>query len=85
MQRLLAFAGGILSGAMVGTLVALLFTPASGNEMREDLEQRKQNALMAGRAAADAKRAEMEAELASLTRSPLANATGSTLPATIRR
>ncbi len=85
MRRLLAFAGGILSGATVGILVALLFTPASGDEMRDDLHQRKQNALMAGRAAAAARRAELEAELASMTKSPLAGETGATLPATIRR
>ena len=85
MQRLLAFAGGILSGATVGTLVALLFTPASGDDMREDLERRKQNAIIAGRAAANAKRAELEAELAALTKSPLAGETGATVLATIRR
>lgn len=85
MQRLLALAGGLVSGATIGTIVALLFTPKSGDEMRDDLERRKQRAMMAGRLAADAKRAELEAELAVLTRSPLAGETGAAPPATLPR
>ena len=85
MQRLLALAGGLVSGATIGTIVALLFTPRSGDEMRKDLERRKERVKMAGRLAADAKRAELEAELAALTRSPLARETRAPPPATLPR
>ena len=37
MRRLLAFLGGVLGGGLIGTTVALLFTPASGDSMREGL------------------------------------------------
>jgi len=56
MRRLLAFLGGVLSGGAIGTVVALLFTPASGDSMRRGLSQRYRGALAAGQAAADQKR-----------------------------
>lgn len=67
MRRLLAFVGGVLSGGMAGTLVGLLFTPASGNDMRFSLRQRYKNAVQAGQDAAADKRQELEAQLAELT------------------
>lgn len=70
MRRLLAFFGGILSGGVAGTLVAILFTPASGGMMRDGLRQRWANALAAGDAAAQHRRAELEAKLHSMTTPP---------------
>ena len=67
MRRLLAFGGGLLSGAALGTLLALLFTPASGEAMRQGLRARYQHALAAGRAAAEQKRQELEAQLAQMS------------------
>ena len=70
MRRLLAFFGGILSGGAIGTAAALLFTPASGNEMRSGIKARYEAALEAGRTAAAEKRLEMEAQLAEMTSVP---------------
>jgi len=67
MRRLLAFLGGVLSGGAIGTVVALLFTPASGDSMRRGLSQRYRGALAAGQAAADQKRQELEAQLIAMT------------------
>ncbi len=70
MRRLLAFIGGVLSGGMAGTLIGLLFTPASGHDMRYGLRQRYQNAIQAGQQAAADKRRELEAQLSELTSGP---------------
>lgn len=67
MRRLLAFLGGVLSGGAIGTAVALLFTPASGDSMRRGLRRRYQGALEAGQIAAQRKRQELEAQLVAMT------------------
>lgn len=67
MRRLLAFIGGLLSGGAAGTAVALLFTPASGDDMREGIRGHYERALAAGRLAAAEKRLELEAQLLALT------------------
>ncbi len=63
MRRLVTFAGGVLGGSVVGSMVGLLFTPASGDEMRGGLRERYHRARMAGQEAAQQKRAELEAKL----------------------
>jgi len=68
MQRALAFVGGVLSGGAIGTAVALLFSPKSGDAVREGLRGRYQRALQAGREAAAQRRAELEAQLAAVTK-----------------
>ncbi len=72
MRRLLAFVGGMLSGGAIGTVVALLFTPASGDSMRGGLRARRAAALKAGQDAAAAKRKELEARLAEMAGTPVA-------------
>lgn len=67
MRRLLAFFGGVLSGGTIGTAIALLFTPRSGDAMRQSLHQRYQNALAAGNEAAAQRRQELEAKLIDMT------------------
>jgi gas vesicle protein len=67
MRRLLAFVGGVLSGGVIGTAVALLFAPESGNQMRQGMRQRYQEALKAGQVAAEQKRRELETQLAEMT------------------
>jgi gas vesicle protein len=67
MRQLLAFVGGVLSGAAVGTAVVLLFTPASGSTMRQSLRERVDYAMEVGEAAAQRKRAELEAQLVEMT------------------
>lgn len=67
MRRALAFVGGVLSGGAIGTAVALLFSPKSGDAMRDGLRARCERALQAGREAAAQRRAELEAQLAAMT------------------
>ncbi len=67
MRRFLAFLGGVLSGGAIGTAVGLLFTPQSGDTMRESLRQRYARAREAGNAAAEHRRRELEAQLAEMT------------------
>lgn len=63
MRRLVTFVGGALGGSVLGSMVGLLFTPASGDEMRGGLRNRYNRAKLAGQVAAQQKRAELEAEL----------------------
>lgn len=71
MRRLLAFIGGALSGGAIGTAVALLFTPVSGDSMRGGLRARVRAhyaaAVKAGQDAAAARRKELEARLVEMT------------------
>jgi gas vesicle protein len=67
MRRLLAFLGGVLSGGAIGTAIALLFTPASGDAMRRGLRRRYVSAIRAGRDAAAERRKELEAQLIEMT------------------
>jgi gas vesicle protein len=67
MRRLWAFIGGALTGGIIGTAVALLFTPASGGTMRRGLRKRYQQAVDAGQTAAAQRRVELEAQLVEMT------------------
>lgn len=67
MRRMLAFIGGVLSGGAIGTAIALLFTPASGDSMRASLRDRADRAKQAGQEAAAQKRRELEAQLVEMT------------------
>ena len=67
MQRIFAFLGGILSGGAIGTAIGLLFTPASGDSMRQGVKDRYAQALAAGNAAAEAKRQALAAQLIEMT------------------
>lgn len=70
MGRLASFAGGVVSGSVIGSLLGLLFTPESGDDLRRGLRTRYQNAVAVGQAAAELKRLELEAELAQMTGVP---------------
>ena len=62
MRRLLAFVGGVLSGGAIGAVVGLLFTPDPGKASRLSWRARWQRAREAGQAAAEKRRAELEAQ-----------------------
>ena len=62
MRRVLAFIGGVLSGGAIGAVVGLLFTPDPGKASRLSWRARWQRALEAGQAAAEQRRAELEAQ-----------------------
>lgn len=70
MRRVMAFLGGVLSGGAIGTAVALLFAPRSGDSMRLGLRQRVASARAAGDEAAAQRRRELEARLRNLTGAP---------------
>jgi gas vesicle protein len=68
MSRILAFLGGALSGAIVGAVAALLLTPNSGADLKEQARQRYNDMLDEGRKAGEARRSEVLAEFESLQR-----------------
>lgn len=68
-MRAINFLLGFLIGALIGAATVLLSTPKSGQALKSDLRARVDDALAEGRRAAAARRAELEARLASLTAS----------------
>ena len=68
MSKVLAFLGGVLSGAIVGAVSALLLTPASGEDMKQQARQRYNDMLDEGRKAGESRRAEVIAEFEALKR-----------------
>jgi len=70
MRRAMSFLTGTLMGGLVGVTLALLLTPASGDDLRGQLQTRSQNIQAEIKAAVASRRAELEAQLAEL-RKPL--------------
>lgn len=68
MRKLVAFLSGMLNGAIVGAVTALMLTPQSGKELREQARRRYNDMLEEGRKAADARRAEVLAEFEEMKR-----------------
>ncbi len=68
MGRIIGFIAGALCGAVVGAVAALLLAPASGIELRQDVQGRVEDLLAEGRQAAAERRAELESQLAALKR-----------------
>ena len=66
MRRMFGFLIGIVVGALVGSTVALLLAPESGEQLRGELRERG-NALLADvRSAADSRRIELQSRLEEL-------------------
>ena len=68
-MRVSRFLAGFALGLVLGAAAILLTTPQSGNMLQTDVRTRWDNALAEGRKAAKARRAELEARLASLKNS----------------
>ena len=68
MDKFLAFMGGLLSGAIVGAVTALLLTPSSGDDLKQQARQRYNDMQAEGHTAAEARRAEVLAEFEALKR-----------------
>jgi gas vesicle protein len=68
MRKFLVFAAGILVGAIIGAGVSLLLAPASGDDMREGAKDRYKRVMEESIKAAEERRAQLEAELAEMTR-----------------
>jgi gas vesicle protein len=66
MRRVSGFLIGIFVGAMVGSTVALLLAPDSGEGLRSQLRATGEGFLVDVRGAADARRAELTDRLQSL-------------------
>jgi len=71
MRRVMFFVIGILCGVTVGAAAALLLSPASGDTMRRDARRRFDELMRDAQQAAEARRVELETELADLTRASL--------------
>jgi len=69
MRRLTMLLAGSLCGALVGAVAALLLAPSSGLELRERMTERARRVQDDVREAYETRRAQLEAELATL-RSP---------------
>ncbi len=67
MGKFLAFMSGVLSGAVVGAVSALLLTPQSGEGLKEQARQRYTDMQEEGRKAGEARRQEVLAEFESMT------------------
>ncbi len=65
MRKMLAFLFGFVSGAALVGGVVLLFAPQPGEKLRADIRARVDELLEEGRLAAETRRRELEAQLAS--------------------
>lgn len=68
MRKMLIFLLGVLSGAIVGAVTALLLTPYSGATLQERLRSLTNELIEEGKRAAAARRAELEAQLEAFKR-----------------
>lgn len=66
MRGVLNFLSGAIIGSMVGATIALLFAPASGDDLRTQMQTRKDDLQREMEAAAAKRRAELEQQLAVL-------------------
>jgi len=66
MQRVLNFFAGLVSGAVVGAALALLFAPSSGRSTRSNIQDYMDQLEREIRKAAKDRRAELEQQLAAL-------------------
>jgi gas vesicle protein len=66
MRRFMSFMAGVLLGSITGAVVALLFAPSSGEDLRHQAEERYHTIESEVRSAAATRRAELERQLAEL-------------------
>lgn len=62
MNKLFSFMAGAMCGALVGGVTALLLTPASGNELREQAIERWETAKQEAQRARAQTRQQLESE-----------------------
>jgi len=63
MKRFLTLLSGVLSGAVVGAALVLLFTPTSGTELQSEIQNRIQSIKNDVLNAYDERKTQLEAEL----------------------
>ena len=66
MRRMFGFLIGIFVGFLVGSSIALLLAPESGEKLRGDLRSRSSGFVSEIKSAADVRRNELEEQLAAL-------------------
>jgi len=66
MRRTVSFFIGILTGSLIGAIIALLFAPAPGDELRARLRERTNSLTTDIRQAAVSKRIELQERLDTL-------------------
>jgi gas vesicle protein len=66
MRRAISFIAGLLTGAIVGAMLAILLTPVSGENLQMQIRTRAQNIEREISKAASERRAELEKQLAAL-------------------
>jgi gas vesicle protein len=62
MNKIISFLAGALCGAVVGAAAALLLTPESGEDLRQDIVTRWEEALAEARQAMEETRRELQAQ-----------------------
>jgi gas vesicle protein len=66
MKSTVSFFAGVMSGALVGAVAALLLAPMSGIELQQEAQRQFDRVMADARAAAESKRADLETQLAAL-------------------
>ncbi|HSO27753.1 MAG TPA: YtxH domain-containing protein [Anaerolineales bacterium] len=66
MRSLTRFLSGAVLGALVGAGIAILFAPASGEDLRSEMQNRAERIQIEVEQAAAQRRAELEQQLAQL-------------------
>ncbi len=66
MRRTFGFLIGVFVGWLVGSTIALLFAPESGEKLRGDLRARSSNFFGEIQSAADVRRKQLEDQLAAM-------------------
>jgi gas vesicle protein len=66
MRKTMSFLSGSMMGALFGAALALLLAPSSGEELRNQMQERAERVQSEVKAAAATRRTELEQQLASL-------------------
>ncbi len=70
MQKARSFLSGSLFGLLAGAAIALLFAPSSGEELRNQMQDRANRIQSDVKQAAETRRTELEQQLANLREPP---------------